>query len=303
MLNQKFLLALVVCLMGVMLYLRTKVQTPASLNQAAPAKTQSAQELQPEQSADAGPTVDWTQTGVSQVGRQPDIQAAAPKPEPPPEVTGPPAMSREKCLATYAKNAWPVAFYAKFSPGDHTYDYALCHAVAENDPSYCGMTPNSKEGCEFNVRNLRMLASGMYGKFDMSLCRDYFNVALSNVKDRSKVPPVDTICKSYADILAGRQAPTGEAAKHFRFLNGNCSGQNPQETLSCQLLADLAAGLKTGKARMWLYDAVSGKGCEKVDRPLVEKYCSGAIRPPSPQTLVMPRRKNSPASGPSEEEN
>jgi hypothetical protein len=39
------------------------------------------------------------------------------------------------------------------------------------------------------------------------------------------------------------------------------------------------AGVKHGTSRLWLYDALTGKGCAKADDELVEQYCDNKIAP------------------------
>ena len=181
------------------------------------------------------------------------------------QITGPAAMSRAKCMAFYGDYPKAVAFYAQGLGAKNVSEYAVCHVIASSDDSFCGFVAGpGRQQCDAAVLYHRVVYSAMIGKMDMELCRKYFNMQKAFMP--SGAPPVDKICKNIEDTLGGPKAQQALTA---------CVGGADKR--DCVLHADVLAGVKQGKGRLWLYDALTGKGCAKADHELVDQYCSGKI--------------------------
>ncbi|OGS11258.1 MAG: hypothetical protein A2234_11275 [Elusimicrobia bacterium RIFOXYA2_FULL_58_8] len=208
--------------------------------------------------------------------RPASLKTMAEAPEPDPEITGPTKLPKDKCLALYKKHPRSVAFYAMRLGTPEVFNYAVCHAIADADESYCGFTGD--ESCRRSVLNYKMLYSAAKGQIDMRSCSSFFAISGAGPKDM----PVEKLCGIVGKVLSGQMAPPEQFAGNLRFMSGDqasCSGLSSYPKKDCTLLADMMAGIKKGASRMWLYDALTGKGCAKADGDLVSLYCSNGLNP------------------------
>ena len=186
-----------------------------------------------------------------------------------PEIKGPATMSHDKCMALYGKYSNSVAFYGQVLGADNAGEYAACHAISNSDDSFCGLLAGrANQQCVSAVFYHKTIYSAIIGKMDMQLCRKYF--AMQKAYMPAGTPPVDKLCKTIEDTIGGPKAQQALTA---------CPGSKDKR--DCVLHADVLAGVKQGKGRLWLYDALTGKGCAKADTDLVDQYCSGKIVPPT----------------------
>lgn len=270
--KQKIIVVLLVALMGGLMFLKWK----------------SDQQVQAVSAAGAAPAIP---EAVAPLNNEAPVQTQAvesssypqyPAPvevavqEPDPDITGPSTMSRDRCLAFYKKHPRSVAFYSQLQGGDSAMNYGVCHSIASSDTSFCGFVRGPNDECVRSILNYRMLYSGAIGKMDMPLCEQFMEMVKVGPKDWT----AKKMCQTTADIMSGRTSPPSFAESQFKFLSGSpaaCSELRPVNKKDCVLLADVMSGVKKGSARMWLYDALSGKGCKKADDELVELYCANKI--------------------------
>lgn len=186
-------------------------------------------------------------------------------------VYGPNTLPRAECLEKYKNSAREIAMYV--GGKDDSKDYLICHALAENDISYCS---SGSKACEELVSKFSYIYQVMAeGKYDINECA----VAYSNVK----IPgwSMKRLCNGITSVLKGEADPPDQFSDEFLFMSGrtsSCAELKKNNKYSCFLLADMVSGIQTGANRFYLYDALSKKDCSKTDNALVERYCSNKIK-------------------------
>ena len=181
-------------------------------------------------------------------------------------VNGPNTLPMEECLEKFKNSAHEIAMYVG---GGHidTKDYSICHDIADNDMTFCGL---GDQRCEPSVKQFRFVYQVMSGgQYSTKDCTDAYSIPAA-------------LCKGFAGMLKSGE---GEIPAQFKpyllYLSGrtsSCSSLSRDNKYDCVLMADVVAGIRTGVNRFFLYDALSKQDCSRTDTAIVEKYCSNKIK-------------------------
>ena len=188
-------------------------------------------------------------------------------------IDGPNKLPREECLKKYKNYVKDIAIYVR---GNAIRDYAICHAIAESDMSYCEMGDSY---CSMAVPQYTYTYKVLSGqRYSINECVQAYSSL--NIPGWTH----DKLCRGITDVLRGRTQPPSMFASRFLFLSGrtsSCANLKKSDKYDCLLMSDVVSGLRTGVNKFFLFDAFSHNDCKKTDDELLEKYCTNRVAPPT----------------------